>query len=134
MLQVFTKLRGLMAPMMILLLLPGLALAAPEAAAAAAQPTRKEIVIFSVVALALLALTVVLYRLVYGYFLDRGWPVDYAMGVSLFLFLVGVASTFLMVFFQLWPKPWATVAWYADLGLVLLLIILVLVGRSRYSA
>jgi hypothetical protein len=130
MLQVFTKLRGLLVPLMVLLL-PGLAFAAP---AAAQGPTRKEIVVFSIVALALLALTVVLYRLVYGYFLDRGWPVDFAMGVSLFLFLVGVASTFLLVFLQLWPKPWSTLAWFADLGLVALLVIFAIVGHSRYSA
>ncbi|HYF92037.1 MAG TPA: hypothetical protein VD969_07300 [Symbiobacteriaceae bacterium] len=108
--------------------------AAAAAAEAATGPTKKEIVLFSLLALAMLGLTLVLYRLAYGFFLDRSWPVDFAIGVALFLCFVGLASTFLFVYLQLWPQPWGTVAWYVDLSLVVLLLVVALVGHFRHSA
>lgn len=98
------------------------------------DPTRTQIILFMALGLVGTLLAIYLYRQLYGFCLERNWPVGYALGYAQTLLLAAAATIWLAVCLHLWPQTWSRAAWYAVAALWVVETIFFLVGMTRRNA
>jgi hypothetical protein len=123
------KFCGTLLSPVLLLGLPGVALAAPDGT----EPTRMEKILFILLAAGVTVLLYILYRIMYNLFLEWRWPIGFGMFNAFGLLVLAILSVWLFVYLHLWEQIWWLTAWIAMGALWGVMAVILVIGLVRYT-